>query len=70
MSDHIRLIDVAILPFIRQFANVDKKWFNNNYFKINSWLNVLITSKLFLSVMHKYPEYHPEQKPMVINFNI
>ena len=31
LSDHIRLIDVAILPFIRQFANVDKKWFNNKW---------------------------------------
>ena len=69
LSNHICLIDIAILPFVRQFANVDKKWFKNNYLYIYRWLNNLIKSKLFLSVMHKYPEYTPEQKPLLINFN-
>ena len=70
LSDNVKLVDVAIFPFIRQFANVDEKWFNNHYQNIYSWFNILIKSKLFSSVMHKYPEYKPEQTPLVINFNI
>ena len=69
LHNHLALVDVAIFPLIRQFANVDKKWFKNNYLYIYRWLNNLIKSKLFLSVMHKYPEYTPEQKPLFINFN-
>ena len=69
LSNQIRLIDVAILPFIRQFINIDKEWFNNHYLNIYNWFNNLITLKLFSSVMHKYPEYKPKQKPLVINFN-
>jgi len=70
LSDNVKLVDVAIFPFIRQFANVDEKWFNNHYQNIYSWFNILIKSKLFSSVMHKYPEYKPKQKPLIINFNL
>jgi len=70
LSNHICLIDIAILPFVRQFANVDIKWFNNHYQNIYSWFNNFINSELFLSVMHKYPEYKPKQKPLIINFNL
>ena len=68
-SNNISLSDVAIFPFIRQCANVDIHWFNNNYVNVSNWLNNLLDSSLYLSVMDKYSEYKYGQKPFIINFN-
>ena len=48
--------DYAIFPFIRQFAGVDKLWFESSpYPKVRVWLSSLTESKLFKQVMTKYP---------------
>jgi glutathione S-transferase len=50
------LADMAILPFMRQFANVDPKWFESApYPRVKAWLSVLLNTELFSSVMAKYP---------------
>jgi glutathione S-transferase len=50
--------DMAILPFIRQFAFVDKAWFDSApYPKVQAWLAEFLTSELFLAVMDKYPPW-------------
>jgi glutathione S-transferase len=55
-SDRISLADVAIFPFIRQCAFVDKPWFDNTEFKnLQSWLTGHLHSELFISVMKKLP---------------
>lgn len=55
-GSHFSLADAAILPFIRQFAAVDRQWFiSSDYQYVNQWLNALLTSDLFNSVMIKYP---------------
>ena len=55
VSNHISLADVAIFPFIRQFAHVDWEWFSNSQYKnLISWLLKFEESKLFLAVMKKY----------------
>ncbi len=55
------MADVAIFPFIRQFKGVDSQWFESSpYPKLNSWLNSLITSDLFISIMKKHPTYIEE----------
>ena len=69
LSNHLSLLDVAIFPFIRQCANVDIHWFNNNYVNVSNWLKNLLDSSLYLSVMDKYSEYKYGQKPFIINFN-
>lgn len=52
------LADIAIFPFIRQFAAVDSNWFeSSNYPKLQIWLKRLIQSKLFEHVMEKQPTY-------------
>lgn len=49
-------LDAAIFPFIRQFAAVDNPWFvSSEYQYLNNWLNGLLASVLFVSVMVKYP---------------
>lgn len=48
--------DAAIIPFIRQFANNDRKWFNAlNLPGLLNWLQSILESDRFLNVMLKYP---------------
>ncbi len=52
----ISLADMAIFPFIRQFAGVDKSSFEQApYPNIKIWLNNLTHSSLFNQIMEKYP---------------
>lgn len=50
------MADIAIFPFVRQFAAVDNAWFEGAaYPKLRVWLNGWMGSELFKSVMHKLP---------------
>ncbi|MEE8387805.1 MAG: glutathione S-transferase [Acidiferrobacterales bacterium] len=50
--------DMALLPFIRQFANVDREWFDQTpYLKLRAWLELLLESPLFSDVMIKIPRW-------------
>jgi len=69
LTNKLLLADVAIFPFIRQFSNVDKYWFKDNYTELSNWLNNILESKLFISVMDKYIEYNDSQKPLITNFS-
>ena len=52
------LADMAIFPFIRQFAAVDSAWWESAaYPKLRAWLNGWIESELFKSVMQKQAVY-------------
>lgn len=56
ISDTISLADMAIFPFIRQFAYVDKDWFDQtDYKKLQGWLNQLLDEPLFQKTMKKHP---------------
>ncbi len=49
------LADVAILPFIRQFAQTDRIWFDDvEWPNIHMWLQRFETSPLFTGVMTKH----------------
>jgi glutathione S-transferase len=50
------LADIAIFPFIRQFASVDEAWFRQaSYPALDNWLRQLVESRLFISIMEKHP---------------
>jgi len=54
LSDHLSLADVALLPFVRQFAHVDREWFaQTSYVRLQAWLQRLLDSNLFTSIMKK-----------------
>lgn len=56
LSEHPSLVDIVIFPFIRQFAFVDKDWFDQScYPLLQNWLQHFLESKFFLSAMAKYP---------------
>ena len=69
LKNDISMADVAIFPFIRQYANVDYDWFSGHYKHLELWLEKIVSSKLFTTVMNKYSEWDPNQKPLIINFN-
>jgi len=56
LGDRISIADIAIFPFVRQFAHVDKEWFYQSpYTKLQDWLDDFLQSDLFKKVMLKYP---------------
>jgi glutathione S-transferase len=53
------LADIAIFPFVRQFAMVEPDWIDQSgLIFLKQWLNAHLESSLFLSVMQKYPTWH------------
>ncbi|XQW85760.1 glutathione S-transferase [Thalassotalea piscium] len=51
-----RLADLALLPFIRQFAKVERQWYlHSPYPKVKQWLTRYLQSAMFTKVMAKYP---------------
>ncbi|MBL1259404.1 MAG: glutathione S-transferase [Thiotrichaceae bacterium] len=66
LSECPTLADMAIFPFIRQFANVDKAWFEKSpYRHLQAWLTVLLALPLFTGVMDKYAQWQPDD-PVVM----
>lgn len=56
ITNHATLADVAIFPFIRQFANSDRQWFDDApYPAVQRWLQKWTTSEKFLHIMKKRP---------------
>ena len=49
----------ALFPFVRQFANHDREWFDSqNWNNIHGWLSNNLASDEFMICMKKYPQWH------------
>lgn len=58
--------DIAVFPFIRQFAGVDRAWFDQSpYPHLRHWLNGLLGHPLFKAVMAKHTPWKPGQARVV-----
>jgi glutathione S-transferase len=56
MGDNPSLADYALLPFVRQFARVDRQWYlQSPYPRLRDWLNRHLQMPLFTKAMAKYP---------------
>lgn len=65
LSEKISIVDIAIMPFIRQFAHADKDWFDQTpYPHLQKWLTDFLEAELFSSVMKKYPAWKPNDTPV------
>lgn len=52
------LADNAILPFVRQFAFIDKDWFDAQPWpNLQAWLERFLDSQRFTAIMDKYPTW-------------
>ena len=57
-GDAANAVDVALFPFIRQFAGVDPSWWQNApYPSVRRWLENWLNSALFSAIMVKYPRW-------------
>ncbi len=62
VNERMTFADVAVFPFIRQFALVDKPWFEQApYPRVQAWLQDFLDSELFLAVMTKFPLWREER---------
>jgi len=69
MGEDRSLGDFAIAPFIRQFAFVDKNWFDRSpYPALQNWLESFLNSDIFLRVMPKYVKWHSGDDKIILDF--
>lgn len=68
-GDDITLADIALFPFIRQFANTDRNWFEaQDWPDLVRWLDQHIESERFQSIMKKYPRWSPgDEEPKFLD---
>ncbi|WP_167630950.1 glutathione S-transferase [Mariprofundus ferrooxydans] len=58
-GEQTSLADVALFPFIRQFAAVEPAWFAATpYGSLRAWLDAWQQSELFSAAMIRYPQWH------------
>ena len=64
--DKPTLADFAILPFVRQFAFIDKAWFDAQPWPdLQAWLERFLISGRFAHIMEKYSQWQPGDQPVV-----
>lgn len=62
-GDTPALADIAIAPFVRQFAQVDAAWFESQPWPhLHAWLAARLEAPVFARVMHKYPPWRAGQR--------
>lgn len=65
LGANVTAADIALFPFIRQFAFVDKNWFDQTpYVNLQQWLHGFLQCSLFTSIMMKYPAWRPGDTPI------
>jgi len=58
--------DIAIFPFIRQFANTDLGWWKiAPYPKLRQWLHHHVQSDLFQEIMKTFPQWKPVENQAI-----
>ena len=68
-GEDICYTDIALMPFIRQCAHVDLKWFNSSFPKLAAWLDRLKESELFITVMAKYEIWNEGESGTLVTWN-
>ena len=60
-----KLADIAIFPFVRQFANIDINWFNEfGWQKLQNWLTAFVGSNMFDKSQKKFVKWRPAADPV------
>jgi glutathione S-transferase len=57
-GNSVALADMAIAPFVRQFAHVDQDWFNaQSWPHLQAWLAAFVDSEIYNIAMQKYSKW-------------
>jgi UPF0176 protein len=55
---HAALADMAIAPFVRQFAQTDQDWFcKQPWPQLQAWLSAIVDAARYERIMQKYPRW-------------
>ena len=66
-GDRRGLADAAIFPFVRQFANHDREWFDaQDLPSLHTWLADHLASPLFKTVMQREKPWKPGNAPIAM----
>lgn len=66
-ADTLSITDIAVFPFVRQFAFVDKDWFDQApYPKLQHWLKQQLESELFDAIMNKQSNWQEGDRPVLL----
>ncbi|WP_375419648.1 glutathione S-transferase [uncultured Sphingomonas sp.] len=61
------LADAAIMPFVRQFAGVDRDWYDAQALpSLQPWLADHLASDLFASIMHRSVPWCPVDRSIIV----
>ena len=61
------LADAALMPFVRQFAEVDRAWFDAQAIpQVRRWLAEHVASPLFERAMVRLKAWAPDDTPVVL----
>ncbi len=70
MSDKESLADIALIPFIRQFARIERQWYlQSAYPMVRQWLNRYLQSPTFTKVMAKHPLWVDDRQDVLFGGN-
>lgn len=65
---HVSMTDIALFPFVRQFAHVDKQWFEQSAYRyLNRWLKQHIEAEYFTSIMKNRPVWLVSHAPLWVS---
>ncbi|MDX1347142.1 MAG: glutathione S-transferase [Thiomicrorhabdus chilensis] len=68
IGEQMSMADLAVFPFIRQFANVDKVWFaESGYEAVRAWLHKLLGEDFFAAVMKNRPVWQAIHVALWVN---
>lgn len=66
LADSVTIADISIMPFVRQFAHVDRNTFYAlPYPKLQCWLKNWLEHPLFLQAMIKFPPWQEDDDVLV-----
>lgn len=67
LGNHISKADIAIMPFVRQFAHVDKAAFYAlPYPKLQRWLQAWLEHPVFIHVMQTFQPWEEGSQPVTL----
>ncbi len=66
VGDAMTFADAATLPFVRQYANVDRAWFDARPWPhLIAWLDRFTASARFAAIMGKHPAWRRGDEPVL-----
>lgn len=66
-----KIADLAIIPFVRQFANIDRSWFDaQGWTALATWLDGFISGSEFAATMIKFNVWQVTNDPVSFGTNL